>query len=111
MTIRRADDSAYTLATNASSTATGVNSGNGVAIKGGEYMFTAEGTVSGSTISLQFQTPNGSWSDVLIFAGSAVKSTTLPFAQTQIDLPAGLVRMAATGGTPTGLYSYLVGLG
>lgn len=111
MPIRRADDVTYTLASNASSTATGVNSGNGVAIKGGEYQFTAEGTVGGSTISLQMLTPNGTWSDLLIFAGSPVKSTTLPFTQTQIDLPAGLVRMAATGGTPTGLYSYLVGLG
>ena len=105
MPIRRADDAAYTLASNLSAT------GAAVAIKGGEYQFSAEGTVGGSTISLQFQTPNGTWSDLLIFAGSPVKSTTLPFTQTQIDLPAGNVRMAATGGTPSGLYSYLVGLG
>ena len=105
MPIRRADDTAYTLATNLSAT------GNAVTIQGGEYLFSAEGTVGGSTISLQVQTPNGAWSDVLIFAGSAVKSTTLPFAQTGIDLPAGKVRMAATGGSPSGLYAYLVGLG
>lgn len=105
MPIRRADDSAYTLASNVAAT------GSAVAIKGGEYLFSAEGTVGGSTISLQLQTVNGAWADVLIFAGSAVKSTTLPFVQTQIDLPAGNVRMAATGGTPSGLYSYLVGLG
>jgi hypothetical protein len=105
MPIRRADDSFYTLASNLSAT------GSAVAIKGGEYQFSAEGTVGGSTISLQFQTPNGTWSDLLIFAGSPVKSTTLPFTQTQIDLPAGNVRMAATGGSPSGLYSYLVGLG
>ena len=111
MPIRRSDDLSYTLASNATSTASGVNSGNGVAIKGGEYHFFAEGTVGGSTISLQIQSPNGTWSDVLVFSGSAVKSTTLPFNQAQIDLPPGLVRMAATGGTPTGLYSYLVGLG
>jgi hypothetical protein len=105
MPIRRADDSSYTLASNLSAT------GSAVAIKGGEYQFSAEGTVGGSTISLQFQTPNGTWSDLLIFAGSPVKSTTLPFTQTQIDLPAGNVRMAATGGTPSALYAYLVGLG
>ena len=105
MPVRRADDTSYTLASNLSAT------GSAVAIKGGDYVFTAEGTVSGSTISLQLQTPNGSWSDVLIFAGSAVKSTTLPFVQTQIALPAGNVRMAATGGTPSALYSSLVGLG
>jgi hypothetical protein len=105
MPIRRADDVSYTLASNVSAT------GSAVAIKGGEYLFSAEGTVGGSTISLQVQSPNGTWSDVLIFAGSAVKSTTLPFAQTQIDLPAGNVRMAATGGSPSALYAYLVGLG
>jgi hypothetical protein len=105
MPIRRADDITYTLATNLSAT------GTAVAIKGGEYQFSVEGTVGGSTISLQFQTPNGTWSDLLIFAGSPVKSTTLPFTQTQIDLPAGNVRMAATGGTPSALYAYLVGLG
>lgn len=111
MTVRRADDNTYTLATNASSTATGVNSGNGVPIRGGEYCFTAEGTVSGATISLQFQTPNGTWSDVSVFNASAVKSTALPYVQTQVDLPAGLVRMASTGGTPSALYAYLIGLG
>lgn len=111
MPTRRADDVAYTLASNASSTATGVNSGNGVQIKGGEYMFQVEGTVSGSTISLQMQSPNGTWMDVSVFSKSAVSTTTLPFSQTGIDLPAGLVRMAATGGTPSALYSYLIGLG
>lgn len=105
MPIRRADDNSYTLASNLSAT------GSAMAIKGGEYMFTAEGTVGGATISLQFQTPNGTWSDVSIFANSVVKSTTLPLVQTQVDLPAGNVRMAATGGAPSGLYSYLVGLG
>lgn len=105
MPIRRADDVAYTLAANASATA------SAVPIKGGEYIFTAEGTASGSTISLQIQTPNGAWTDVLVFSGNAVKTTTLPYAQTLIDLPAGNVRMAATGGTPSALYAYLVGLG
>lgn len=105
MATRRADDSQYVLASNLSAT------GAAVAIKGGEYIFMAEGTVSGSTISLQVQTPNGTWTDVLVFSGSAVKTTTLPYAQTGVDLPAGNVRMAATGGTPSALYSYLVGLG
>lgn len=105
MPIRRADDLTYTLASNLAVT------GASVAIKGGEYMFTAEGTVGGATISLQFQTPNGTWSDVSIFANSIVKSTVLPLVQTQVDLPAGNVRMAVTGGAPSALYSYLVGLG
>ena len=105
MTIRRADDNAYTLASNAAAT------GNALAIRGGEYMFLAEGTPVGSTISLQIQSPNGTWIDVQVFSGNAVKSTTLPFSQTAIDLPQGNIRMAATAGVPTGLYAYLIGLG
>lgn len=105
MPVRRADDTAYPLAANLSAT------GLAVAIKGGEYHFMAEGTVGGSTISLQSQSPNGTWSDVQVFAASAVKFTTLPNTQTGIDLPAGNVRMAATGGAPSGLYASLVGLG
>ena len=90
MPVIRRDDQTYLLASNASSTATGVNSGNGVNVPGGEYMFMAEGTV---------------------FTGAVVKFTTLPGNQSGIDLPAGLVRMAATGGTPAGLYAYLIGNG
>lgn len=105
MPIRRADDNAYTLASSASATS------DPVAIKGGEYTFTADGTVGGSSISLQMQTPNNSWVDISVYSGSVVKSTTLPYSQTGIDLPAGNVRMAATGGTPSGLNASLVGLG
>lgn len=105
MPVRRADDNSYTLASNASAT------GSAVAIKGGEYQFLVDGTVGASAISLQMQNPNGAWSDVQVFAASAVKFTTLPNTQTGIDLPAGNVRMAATGGAPSGLNAFLVGLG
>ena len=105
MPVRRADDIAYTLASNASA------NGAAIQIKGGEYQFFVEGTVGGSTISLQALSPNGSWVDVSVYSGSVVKTTALPFSQTGIDLPAGNIRMAATGGTPSGLYASLVGLG
>jgi len=105
MTARRCDSNSYTLAANLSA------SGASVMIPGGEYMFFCEGTPTGSTLSLQMQSPNGTWADVAIYAGTVVKSTTLPFFQTGVDLPAGNVRLAASGGTPTGLYTYLVGLG
>jgi hypothetical protein len=105
MPVSRCDSNSYTLASNLSAT------GPAVMIPGGEYAFSAEGTVGSSTISLQMQTPNGTWADVQVFNGSAVKSTALPFDQSGIDLPAGNVRMAATGGAPSGLYAYLVGLG
>ena len=105
MPVRRSDSLAYPLASNLSA------SGAAVAIPGGEYAFMVEGTVGGSTISLQLQSPNGTWCDVSIFAGTIVKTLTLPFNQTGIDLPAGNVRMAVTGGAPSALYAYLVGLG
>ena len=103
MPVRRSDSLAYTLAVNLSA------SGASVAIPGGEYLFSAEGTAGGSTISLQMQSPNGTWSDVSIYGGNAIKTLTLPFSQTGIDLPAGNVRMATTGGSA--LYAYLIGLG
>lgn len=105
MPIRRADDSTYTLLTAGNAT------GNAVAIKGGEYQFMVDGTVGASTISLQLQSPSGVWMDAQVFTGSVVKFTTLPGNQTGIDLPAGNVRCACTGGTPSGINAYLVGLG
>ena len=105
MPVRRADDQQYTLLSAGSAT------GSAVAIKGGEYHFMVDGTVGGSTISLQMQAPSGVWSDVQIFSGSIVKFTTLPANQSGVDLPAGNVRCACTGGTPSGINAYLVGLG
>lgn len=105
MTVRRADDVAYTLLSNGAAT------GGSVAIKGGEYMIQVEGTAGGATFALQMQSPNGTWTPVLIFAGSAVSTTTLPYGQTAIDLPAGNVRLAVTGGTPSAIFGYLIGLG
>ena len=106
MPVNRCDPLAYNLGSNLSAT------GNPVAIPGGEYMFFAEGTPVGATTSLQFQAPfTTTWIDVQVFSGSIVKSATLPFTQTSIDLPAGNVRVASTGGTTSGLYASLIGLG
>lgn len=106
MTVRRADDNQYTLASDASET------GDAVGIKGGQYMVQFEGTVGESTISLQVESPNGTWSDVKSLNGDvAVSTSTLPYAASPIDLPAGSVRVAMTGGTPSAIYAYLVGLG
>lgn len=105
MSVRRCDDTAYTLLT------AGAATGAAVPIKGGEYHFMVDGTPGASTISLQIQTPSGAWTDVQVFTGSVVKFTTLPGNQTAIDLPAGNVRCACTGGTPSGINAYLVGLG
>lgn len=105
MGTRRADDSQYPLASNVSAT------GGAVAVKGGTYTFTAEGTVGGATVGLQMQTPNGTWSDVSVFNASAVKATVLPYVQVGINLPACNVRFNVAGGAPSALYGYLLGEG
>lgn len=105
MSTRRADDTQYVLGSNISAT------GSAVQIKGGEYHFMVEGTAGGTTASLQVKSPNGTWADVSIYSGSVVKSTTLPYSQAGVDLPAGDVRVALTGGTPSAVYAYLIGLG
>jgi hypothetical protein len=105
MSVRRSDDNIYTLLSNGSATGLAVN------IRGGQYTFTAEGTAGGATIALQVQTPNGTWSNVNIFNNSPVSTTTLPYDQTAIDLPAGTARVLITGGAPSGIYASLVGLG
>lgn len=105
MPTRRCDDQTYTLGTSLSAT------GAAVTIRGGEYMFFADGTLTGATVSLQAQAPNGTWVDVQVFTGSKVAFTATPANQTGIDLPAGAVRVALTGGTPTGVNAYLQGLG
>ena len=105
MPIKRADDNAYVLLSNGSAT------GASTAIRGGEYMVYFDGTIGGSTISLQAQSPSGAWIDVDVFTGSTVRYTALPRAQTGIYLPPGNVRVALTGGTPSGINAHLVGLG
>jgi len=102
----RSDSQIYTLASNASAT------GAAVPIRGGDYTFMAAGTVGGSTISLQIQLPDSSWCDVGALAGNAiVKNTALPFVVSPIALPAGNVRVAMTGGTPSGINATLAGNG
>jgi len=102
---RRADDTAYTLLSNGSAT------GAAVMIRGGSYIVQFSGTISGATVSLQIQDGNGSWADVEVFTANAIRYTVLPKAQTGVVLPAGNVRCALTGGSPSGIYAYLVGLG
>jgi len=102
----RADQAGYTLLSNGSAT------GASTKILGGLYVFSAEGTVGGATISLQYQTPNGTWVTVGAVGGTTlIQSTTLPYLATQIYLPPCNVRCAITGGSPTGIYAYINGVG
>lgn len=105
MTTRRADDTAYVLLTNGNAT------GASTPIKGGTYMVMFDGTIGGATVSLQMQSPSGQWMNVEVFTGATISYTALPRSQTGISLPAGNVRCALTGGTPSGINAHLIGLG
>ena len=105
MSNKRGDDNAYTLLSAGSAT------GAAVAVKGGEYIVFFEGTIGGATVSLQAQSPAGTWMNVEVFTGNAISYTTLPRSQTGIDLPAGNVRCALVGGTPSNITCSLIGLG
>jgi hypothetical protein len=102
----RADSLVYPLASAASVT------GAAVPIRGGRYMALFDGTAGGSTVSLQIQCPDGTWSTVGALGGNAVvQTTTLPYSVTPIDLPAGNVRAAITGGAGVSLNAWLGGIG
>ena len=104
MPIRRADDTLYTLGVNLTGT------GAPVAIKGGEYSVFADCTGTNGAMSLQMLSPSGTWSDVQVY-GALVRTTGIGMLQVGLLLPAGLVRIATTGTTTTGLSAYLVGMG
>lgn len=104
MPIRRADDNLYALLTNGAAT------GAAVDIKGGQYAFVVDGTFGGATASLEFQaTATGAWTTVN--ANGVAVSLTANGTRTPIDLPAGRVRIAIAGGTPSAMYSVLLGMG
>lgn len=103
--MRRADDNSYKLLSNASTT------GAAVSIRGGQYSFMADGTPGGATIALQIQTASGTWSTVAIYNNSLVSTTTLPYDQAAIDLPACNIRASIAGGSGVSVNANLVGLG
>jgi len=107
MAVRRCDDKAYVLAEGLS----GSGGSTPVTVPGGEYMFMVHGTAGGTSASLQIQSPSGVWGDIYVYSGSPVRSSVLPYNQTGIELPAGNVRLALIGGTPSNVNAYLIGLG
>lgn len=108
MAVRRADDNVYTLGTGLTAT------GPAVAIRGGEYLFSVDGTPGAATsFRLEVQASNGAWQRAQVFSGSVLSFTAanLPIGQTGVDLPAGNVRLAIIGGAATSINAYLIGLG
>lgn len=82
------------LLTNASAT------GEGIAVGGGAYVISADGTFGGTTLQLQLLSPDGaSWLAIANATFTAEGSLV-------VDLPDGVIRMAVTGGTPSALYAH-----
>jgi hypothetical protein len=85
----------HILLSNASST--GAAQGWG----GTRGIVTVEGTFGGATLALQYLSDNGTW----IAVGS--DSTFTAAGAGGFELPVGSqIRMAVTGGAPSGLYAY-----
>lgn len=81
------------LLTNASAT------GDALAVGGGTYVVSADGTFGGATLQLQLLSPDASsWLSV---AGATFTAE----GALVVDLPPGSIRMTVTGGTPSALYA------
>jgi len=80
------------LLTNASAT------GNSVDWGGGKGFVDAVGTFGGTSLQLQRLGPDDT---TYVPVGSAITAA----GAVVVDMPPGKVRMAVTGGTPSGLYS------
>lgn len=87
-----------TLLSNASAT------GSSVTVKGGKYTWALEGTIGGTTATLQVACANGTnvnYPNASLTANGFVV----------VELPANAsVRAALTGGTPSAMYSTLVSI-
>ena len=79
-------------------------SGSSVDWPGGTGVMYAEGTFSGATVKLQTQSPNGTWMDV----GSATTFTANGVGA--FILPAGPIKAVISGGPPSAVYAYVVGV-
>lgn len=66
---------------------------------GGRGKLLVEGTFGGATITLQVQSPNGTWLPVQ----TATAANTVNFF-----LPKGKIRAAVTGGPPSAMYVYAI---
>lgn len=85
-----------TLLSNAS--ATGAEN----TIMGGDYIFSAEATWAGGTVTLQIMTPNGTFINV---PNTAFTANNMLY----VNLPQGIVK--ATVATATAVYAYLTRIG
>jgi len=83
------------LLSNASAT------GNAAQWPGGKGIFIGEGTFSGSTLTLQVVSPNGT--SINVAGVSLTANGTADF-----NLPPGQIKGALTGGTPSAMFAWAV---
>ena len=76
--------------------------GSNVRVKGGNYIWEAEGTFGGATLQLQAANANGTMTNI-----TGASLTANGFVSVELGANA-LVRVTVTGGAPANLYSTLV---
>lgn len=79
----------------------GSATGAAVSWPGNRGVITAEGTWSGATLTLQYQTRNGSWVNVDPTNGVLTANGMFGF-----ELPPGQIRASISGGPPSAMYVY-----
>ncbi|SRR5258708_795254 len=89
---------ALTLLSNGSATGTALQ------WRGGAGMFSVEGTWSGATVKLQYQTPNGAWIDV------GANTTLTANGAGGFVLSQCPIRVFISGGPPSAVYAYALAL-
>lgn len=72
---------------------------------GGSGAFISEGTIGGSSLKLQMQTPQATWIDI----DPALTFATLPNSYGFL-IPAGQIRAVLTGGSPVNVYAWAVSI-
>lgn len=96
----------YDLLNNASATGEAVGP-----VQGGDYLWRVEGTLGGSTVTLQFLGLDGvTWYDAVDSGGNPAAMTAI--GQMGVGIAQGtVVRGEVVGGTPSALFSNIGGLG
>ena len=88
----------YTLLSNASAT------GSSVQVLRGKYQFHMRGTFGGTTATLQYSEDNSTWTTLDSLAVFTVAGNV------GVYVADGYVRALVAGGSPSGLYAFLMGL-
>jgi len=102
--VNRCDDRTYELVRN------GTISGPPVQISGGEYTLFVDSEVNNGTLSLQMQSPSGTWVDVRNWGLQYVRTAEYAACILALELSAGVYRLRSEG-LAFNLNAWLVGNG